>query len=285
MGEQRAAPGWYPVEGNKLRYWDGQAWTEHFHDSAAPKQEISPGTAGTSSPASRLRSATTAAAGHLTSNEQDLPDGTLWSAIGKNLGKVTTGRYRLDPSYLYYSKGALRTEWQQVWVASIVDVDVRQSVTQKPRGLYTVIVSQQNGIVFTMDDIPDGPAAQRIITKAGVDARLALEQRSIRIDAQRHDVTNTVRQEVRVESSTGHTIQPQTVAGTVIPSPGDQPTPFVASGPEPAELPAGGTGSPTGASDAPDYITQLRELGKLRDAGILTDEEFTAKKTEILSRI
>lgn len=28
-----AAPaGWYPVDAGKLRWWDGGAWTEHFHD-------------------------------------------------------------------------------------------------------------------------------------------------------------------------------------------------------------------------------------------------------------
>ncbi|WP_442934915.1 SHOCT domain-containing protein [Micromonospora sp. CPCC 205558] len=34
-----------------------------------------------------------------------------------------------------------------------------------------------------------------------------------------------------------------------------------------------------------DPIAQLRQLGELRDAGILTDVEFTTKKAEILSRL
>jgi hypothetical protein len=50
-------------------------------------------------------------------------------------------------------------------------------------------------------------------------------------------------------------------------------------------------GSPAGAdtqgsrSDAPDLMEQLRQLGQLRDAGILTEEEFTSKKAEILLRL
>lgn len=276
MEEQRAGAGWYPIEGGKLRYWNGHAWTEHVHHPV-PEHPAVPRGAATKLPTSRLRSAASAATAHLTSSEQDLPDGTLWSAIGKNLGKLTTGRYRLDPVYLYFSKGALRTEWQQVYVASIVDVDVRQSVTQKPRAVYTVIVRQQNGIMFTLDDIPDGPAAQRIITKAGVDARLALEQRSIRIEAQRHDVTNTVRQEIKVESSAGRTIQPQTVAGVVVPRAESTPSlSTVDSESERAALAAAAGNTESGSSpiDAPDYIVQLRELGKLRDDGVLTDAEF-----------
>lgn len=39
---------------------------------------------------------------------------------------------------------------------------------------------------------------------------------------------------------------------------------------------------PAQAQPAPDYITQLERLGALRDQGILTDEEFEAKKRQIL---
>jgi hypothetical protein len=48
---------------------------------------------------------------------------------------------------------------------------------------------------------------------------------------------------------------------------------------------------PAGVSEAPladpgamsdDAFEQLKKLGELRDAGILTDEEFQAKKTQIL---
>lgn len=45
---------------------------------------------------------------------------------------------------------------------------------------------------------------------------------------------------------------------------------------------AGGARAP-----APDTspIEAIRQLGELRDAGLLTDEEFAAKKAELLSRI
>jgi hypothetical protein len=34
-----------------------------------------------------------------------------------------------------------------------------------------------------------------------------------------------------------------------------------------------------------DVFEQIRKLGELRDAGILTDEEFVAKKTELMGRL
>jgi Short C-terminal domain len=40
--------------------------------------------------------------------------------------------------------------------------------------------------------------------------------------------------------------------------------------------------APPPAAEGPDPVSQLRELAKLRDDGILTDEEFAAEKRKIL---
>jgi hypothetical protein len=45
--------------------------------------------------------------------------------------------------------------------------------------------------------------------------------------------------------------------------------------------PVDGSGGPA-STDIPD---QIRKLGELRDAGILTPDEFEAKKAELLSRM
>ena len=50
-----------------------------------------------------------------------------------------------------------------------------------------------------------------------------------------------------------------------------------------ADTPAG---APVAAAPAaPDVMAQLKQLGELKDAGILSTEEFDAKKTELLSRL
>jgi hypothetical protein len=48
---------------------------------------------------------------------------------------------------------------------------------------------------------------------------------------------------------------------------------------ETQESPAASAGNET------DAIEQIRRLGELRDAGLLTPEEFEAKKAELLRRI
>ena len=40
--------------------------------------------------------------------------------------------------------------------------------------------------------------------------------------------------------------------------------------------------APPAAAPAPDPIQQLKELGELRDKGVLTEEEFAAQKAKLL---
>ena len=49
-----------------------------------------------------------------------------------------------------------------------------------------------------------------------------------------------------------------------------------------APAPAAPTASAAPAGGDPDYLEELQKLASLRDAGILTDEEFNAKKAQIL---
>ena len=50
---------------------------------------------------------------------------------------------------------------------------------------------------------------------------------------------------------------------------------------------AAGQPAPTPAATPaePDLTDQIRKLGELRDAGILTEEEFQAKKAQLLDRM
>jgi Bacterial PH domain/Short C-terminal domain len=54
------------------------------------------------------------------------------------------------------------------------------------------------------------------------------------------------------------------------------------SAPKPAAAPQA---VPQAAADGPDIPDQIRKLGELRDAGVLTAEEFEGKKAELLSRM
>jgi hypothetical protein len=56
--------------------------------------------------------------------------------------------------------------------------------------------------------------------------------------------------------------------------------------PVPPPLQAAPAGArPVAAAPSTDALEQLRKLGDLRKAGVLTDTEFEAKKAELLGRI
>lgn len=211
-------PGWHPApdQPGQLRYWDGAGWTEHY----APAEPPAP------------------------TNQSQTPDGlpTLWEAKGKPLSSVGGGRYRLTAHYLYFERGTLRTDSQQVPVSQLLDVDVRQSMAQKARGVGTMLVHINRGSsteTVQIVDVPNFREGQHAVNQAAAEARSALQR-----------AQNTMRYEG----------QPQ----------------FAPQQSAPA---------PVAAPSQPDLMAQLEQLGKLRDAGVLSEDEFATKKADILSRI
>lgn len=178
--------------------------------------------------------------------EGAIEPGVLWAAKGQPFTGIGGGRYKLTATMLFFEKGLLSTNGQQVPIAHVLDVDLRQSMVQKGRGVGNIVVQVQrsNGVEWVvLEDIPDPRKALSIINKAVQDARLIEQQRM-----NTHLYAN-------------------------LPPVPPAPQPVLAT-PTPPPAPAGR-----------DPIEQLRQLGELRDAGILTEEEFATKKAEILSRM
>lgn len=224
-----AAAGWYPVEDHE-RYWDGEAWTEQVRQPAVGVGGKAPG---------RLKGLASEAAANLTGKGQ-FPANAVWSETGKPLTGIGAGRYWMDSTYLYFERGMLRTDSQQVPISQVLDVDVAQTMTQKARNVFTVRVRIHRGPqpeIVVMEDISNGREAQRAINGAAHAARSAI------IAVQN---TSTVQHIGATPVSTS-------------PAPGFEPI--------------------------VDPIVQLEKLGALRDAGVLTEEEFSAKKADILSRM
>lgn len=61
-------------------------------------------------------------------------------------------------------------------------------------------------------------------------------------------------------------------------------TPAAAGVAEPVPVPAPATPAPPAPLDVDQLRSQLIALGELRDAGLLTEEEFAAKKAQLLAR-
>ncbi|MEJ3750041.1 SHOCT domain-containing protein [Actinomycetes bacterium KLBMP 9797] len=167
--------------------------------------------------------------------------GLIWSAVGQPITGIGAGRYRMDATTLYFERGMLSTNAQQVPLVHVVDVDMRQSMAQKARGVGNVVVhvQRQNGIeLVILHDLPDPRGAVGVINKTVATARIVEQQR-----ANTHHYNG-------------------------------QPPHMLQTAP-----------TPSNPAPSPDPIEQLRRLGELRDAGILTEDEFLAKKADILARL
>ena len=163
----------------------------------------------------------------------------IWWAKGQPLTGIGGGRFRLTATTLFFESGTLTTNAQQVPTNLLFDIDLRQTLTQKARGVGDVVVHIQrpHGIeVATLGDIPNPRDAVAVINRVAHEARLAA-----------HTLANT------------HHYTSAT-------------KPVAAQAPAPAPSPI-------------DPMEQLTKLGELRDAGVLTDDEFNAKKAEILARL
>jgi hypothetical protein len=67
-------------------------------------------------------------------------------------------KVRLNEEYLYFEKGGLRTDSQQIPIAQVADVDANQTMTQKARSVGTVRVHVQRSTgveTVLLDDLPD----------------------------------------------------------------------------------------------------------------------------------
>ena len=240
MGQ--APAGWYPVEDGRLRYWDGAIWTEHF---AAGRATVE-GTRDSNPITQRLRAV-------VATPVLEDPD-AIWQGVGKPITGLGAGRYRLTRHYLFLEKGVVSTNGQQVPIAAVLDVDVKQSMAQKARGVgtLTVHIQRQRGIELVhLEDLDGFRDVQVLINETAHAARLDIQRHN---NTHRHENTHLVARLDSVDRGADST---------------------------PKEL---ATQAEEGAA-RPDPIEQLKELGSLREMGVLTQEEFAAKKAEILSRI
>lgn len=173
----------------------------------------------------------------------------IYQVAAKPLNPLQKLTVTVTAQHVVFERGMLGTETQQVPMAHVFDVDVKQTMVQKSRGVgtLTVHVNRPGGERETvvLEDIPQPSELARCLNDIAPRARHAESQ-----------IQNT-----HYYQGGGH--------------PMHVPTPPPAPAPAPA----------TAAPSADDIMSQLERLGKLRDAGVVSEEEFAAKKAEMLARL
>jgi hypothetical protein len=226
-----------------------------------------------------------AGAGAVAATGSGFPEDAIWSAVGKSLTGGGAGRYWLTAEHLVIDPSGHRNAAQQVPLAHVTDVEVTQTMTQKARGVSTVKVHVNHGggpVVLSLDDLPEGRIARALISQTATRARTATPATG---DTQTSDTDLQATATPTWDTPTSTTPTPTTPTST-IPTSATAPASVEAQAQTPAAAQTTEAAQPWAhAPSTTDPMQLLRMLGDLRDAGILTDEEFAAKKAQVLSRL
>ncbi|CAA9225567.1 MAG: hypothetical protein AVDCRST_MAG57-763 [uncultured Blastococcus sp.] len=293
-----------PTGAHELRYWNGSTWTEHVSDQGTPGHdalttELPPPADAfpppPTSPPAGAEPAQAAPAGKVSwrdrlkqvadqgramadQGKQKLAEqnakrteqwandpNTLWFGESKNAATSAAGiskaRYRITKDRVWIESGLLGTRTESVPLWSIKDMDVRIAVWQQGKDVGDVVLTLEDPSygatqdMFNVSGTIEGTTSGQVVLDNVESPYAVMDILSPLISEARQKKT------MERQSTYVHTMTPT--------------MPYGAPPPQAA---------PTQPAAAPqvDMVEQLRKLGELRDAGILTEEEFAAQKAKVL---
>jgi len=296
-----------PTGAHELRYWNGSTWTEHVSDQGTTGQdplttELPPppdafpppptpppagqfGASAAAPPAGgkvswkdRLKQVADQGKQMAEQGKQKLAEqnakrteqwandpNTLWFGESKNAATSAAGvskaRYRITKDRVWIESGLLGTRTESVPLWAIKDMDVRQAVWQRGKDIGDVVLNLEdpslgaNQDMFNMTGNIEGTTSGQTVLD------------NIENPYQVLDILAPLISEARTKKTIER--QSQYIHQMTPPGYGVPPVPT----PPPA---------PAAPPPQVDMVEQLRKLGELRDAGILTEEEFAAQKAKLL---
>jgi hypothetical protein len=173
---------------------------------------------------------------------------------------VSKARYRITKDRVWIESGLLGTRTESVPLWSIKDMDVRIAVWQQGKDVGDVVLNLEdpsygaNQDMFNMSGNIEGTTTGQVVLDNIEGPYAVLDILSPLISEARSKKT------IERQSTYVHNMTPGMPSGAPPPQAAPAPAP-------PAQL---------------DMVEQLKKLGELRDAGILTEEEFAAQKAKLL---
>jgi hypothetical protein len=278
-----------PTGAHELRYWNGSSWTEHVSDQGTTGQDPlttelppppdafppppmpppaaapapAPAPAGKPSWKDRLKQVADQGRAIADQGKQKLAEqqskrteqwaddpNTLWFGESKNAATsaigVSKARYRITKDRVWIESGLLGTRTESVPLWSIKDMDVQQAVWQRGNDI--------GDVVLDLEDPTYGTNTDELNLSGNVEGTTSGQVVLDNIEGPFAvlDILSPLISEARSKK----TIERQSQYLHVNPGMAAEP-----------QL---------------DLADQLRKLADLRDAGILTEDEFAAQKAKLL---
>lgn len=302
-----AEAGWKPDPSgaHEWRWWDGSAWSDHVSDNDV--QSSDPLTGPADPPAEegappappaeakkgggwkdKLKqvaeqgkqmadTAKTKIAEQQTQRLEQLKNDpeTLWFGTSQNPATKATGvskaLYRITKDKIWIETGVLGVRSEHIPMWAIRDIDVRQNVMQRGKDVGDVVLWLEDPTLAVNQGGAYGFSGQADPHAGGSGAHTSGEVLLDNIEgpyAVRDllmPLVSEARQKKLIERQSQY-INVNPIGGMVA---GMGAAPAAPAAPAPAGPPV-------------DVADQLRKLAELRDAGILTEEEFAAQKAKLL---
>lgn len=254
MGESGSTTpaGWYPSEG-LLRYWDGHAWTKH----TAPQNQETESPVGQGAKRAEEQASIQEAAVRAHAVKGARRGDDMRPDIAAALSKM---------SYKLGSKREIKRLPEHLWD--------NEKVAHITAGTYGpgagIVVLTDRRLFFLKDGVMSKTSEDFPIEKISSvqwSTGMLLGKITVFASGNKAEITD-------VQKTDGKAITDAVRARL---SGGPE---AGASQPMPVEAASAAT-----VADGPDAYERLKKLGELRDAGILTEEEFSAKKQSLLDQI
>jgi hypothetical protein len=163
-------------------------------------------------------------------------------------GRVKSASYKITEDAVHFTSGIVSSREETVPLWAVRDVDFRQTMTQKARGVADLHlkIDPAAGVygqdVLVLKAIHDGKSVRDLILRQANAVRTYWNQH-------RHDME----------------VERQRASASQIFAPTQPPQ-----------------GAPTATGDSGDLMAQLTKLGEMKQAGLLSEEEFAAAKAKLL---
>lgn len=173
----------------------------------------------------------------------------LWEGTSADLtslatgGRVTAASYRVTEDAVVFASGVLSPREEVVPLWAVRDVDLAQKMTQKVRAV--------GDLTLKIDDSAAATYGQHRLVLKSIAEPQAVKQLILDQANKVRNEWNTRRQQQTIERN-------RAGAAQVF------------------------AGQPAAAAPADDLMAELTKLGEMKQAGLLTDEEFAAAKAKLL---